>query len=67
MGGNQRIRYIWRRGEHPTQLVARRGVYECRRGAERDDALPRVRWRPAHGYIRKLVGLVRVLAFQFDA
>ena len=45
-GLNQCIGYLWRRGEHPTELVARRRVYECRRGPERDDALPRVRWGP---------------------
>jgi hypothetical protein len=67
VGGNQRICYLWRRGEHPTELVARRGVHERRRRAEGDDALSPVRWRPAHGYIRQFVGFVRVLAFQLDA
>ena len=67
MGGDQRIGYLWRRGEHPTQLVARRGVYECRRRAEGYDPLICIRWRPAHGNVGELVGFVRVLPFQFDA
>ena len=67
MGGNQRIGYIGRRGEHPTELVASCRVHECRGRAKCNYALIRVRWRPAHGYIRKFVGFVGVLAFQFDA
>ena len=42
-------------------------MHERRGRAEGYDPLICVRRRPAHGYIRKLVGLVRVLAFQFDA
>ena len=50
VGGNQRIGDLWRRGEHPTELVARRGVHERRRRAEGDDPLICVRWGP----VRKL-------------
>ena len=67
MGGNQRIGYIGRRGEHPTELVASCRVHECRGRAKCNYALIRVRWRSAHGYIRQFVGFVRVLAFQLDA
>ena len=50
VGRNQRIGYTWRRGEHPTQLVARRGVHERRGSAERNYPLICVRWGP----VRKL-------------
>ena len=46
VGGNQRIGYLWRRGEHPTELVARRGVHERRGSAERNYPLICVRWGP---------------------